>query len=578
MTSLGIIVKKENVKQVIEATNGREELVFCYDREYLDAPPEIISAFIEREISGLEPEIPFHSAIVLSRIRQTFDKSTMEDNCYRYIDFFEKLGSYSDSISDTIFTHQTLAKISVEEQKNQAMALNVALQNMISHIKLGTDATKIFLKAVKKEINIQANLLRYLDENVLILQNMNIHSPILDLLEPEFRSKVKLFDFIDTQLIESTKADTIELCKYLKFHSSKLKADIREIENFEKEIVQHVAENSHLLTLDDTLCDIKKVADTAHVCNKGIKPSLNKALEKLTSLKNEELNTGINRLSISTNSRRSPSVKKKFESLDHLADYQLDDPVPKLQKYDAIVRKNVAKLINSKRDSVTHFFKHMNVISDIQGCIAKLDRDSAANRSYLKDFKEKYGKNDLRSVRHAVLAYGALLIEIVRRKEYKQILIKNSNIIADILSDYRFKEEKRRDYFRHTIRNLLPFKLVGFDSTSPQSEITLNGINSQDRIQLDKKDVEEYISILDNAYCQQINSSLTRQPSFASPRTKKLSKSINVVESDDIMLLFSTMSQQLNDLKSDFLKTVESNCKLSFFFLNVISTLTLFFI
>lgn len=285
------------------------------------------------------------------------------------------------------------------------MALNVALQNMISHIKLGTDATNAFLKTVKKEINVQVNLLRYLDENVLILQNMNIHSPIQDLLEPEFRNKTKLFDFIDTQLVESTKADTIDLCKYLKFHSSKLKADISEIKNFEKEIVQHVAENSHLLALDDTLCDIKKVGDMAHVCNKGIKSSLDKAFEKLTLLKNEELNTGLNRLNISTNSRRIPSVKKKFEPFDHLADYQLDDPVPKLQKYDAIVRKNVVKLINSKRDSVTHFFKHMNVISDIQGCIAKLDRDSDANRVYLKDFKEKYGKNDLRSVRHAVLAY-----------------------------------------------------------------------------------------------------------------------------------------------------------------------------
>ena len=57
-------------------------------------------------------------------------------------------------------------------------------------------------------------------------------------------------------------------------------------------------------------------------------------------------------------------------------------------------------------------------------------------------------------------AWGAALIEIVRRKEYNRIFSTKAREMAEVLAKFRFMEEKRRENFRTEIQKYLPDGLI----------------------------------------------------------------------------------------------------------------------
>ncbi len=78
-------------------------------------------------------------------------------------------------------------------------------------------------------------------------------------------------------------------------------------------------------------------------------------------------------------------------------------------------------------------------------------------------------------------AWGAALIEIVRRKEYARIFMSKAREMAEILARFRLVEEKRRENFKTEIVQYLPPGLiVGLDDKPPLSDITIS--NTQDNL------------------------------------------------------------------------------------------------
>lgn len=491
------------------------------------------------------------------------------------------------------------------------MALSVALANLRTHIRSGSHAANFFIEVAKKEMNRQSILLKSLQNDIEILRHTTVHHSILQLLDPSSsrQSKVKLSDFVDLSQIDRTKAETIDLCNYLKRESNELYAITQDIEQFEHNLQEHIAENSNLQSLDATLSDIKILASRAKECREDMKKSFSKIYETISKLTDKPISTLFENLSLSPTQRRSSSstrqsvqqqtvspsaARKKFESFNHLALYQLEDPLLKLSKYEARIRASVDELIESKRESVSEFFKNMKIVSEIQSLIQDMEQQSKMASDRLYQFKKTYGKNDLEYVRQISFAYGALLIEIVRRKEYARVLTKNSNLLADVLAGYRLDEEKRREKFRREVIKLLPFQLLGFDKASPQSEITLHGMNNNnnselDKAVLDKNDVTEFISLLETVYFQSTphaaslarrassflsSSSSTsassspthRRTSSGSPSSKittgsRFTTGRNSSTDENLLAFLNTMFKQMTDMRLDFLKTIETSCK-----------------
>lgn len=131
--------------------------------------------------------------------------------------------------------------------------------------------------------------------------------------------------------------------------------------------------------------------------------------------------------------------------------------------------------------------------------------------------------------------------------------------------DYRTVEEKRREHFRRNISKFLPFSLTGIDKSSPQSEVTLNGVKDHNETSIEKGDFIEFISLLNTVYLQPTSGLPGKKPSFVSTSTISSSRRTiksSRIEENDILVSLDVMLTQLNDMRPDFLKNLETNCKL----------------
>lgn len=149
-----------------------------------------------------------------------------------------------------------------------------------------------------------------------------------------------------------------------------------------------------------------------------------------------------------------------------------------------------------------------------------------------------------------------------------------------MLADYRTEEEKRREHFRRIISKSLPFKLTGLEKPSPQIEITLNGANNHNETALDKQDITEFISLLNTVYFQPVHASLSKRPSFISPSSSssnRKSMKSSRTEDSNILVFLDAMFTQLNEMKSDFLMAIETNCKLNLLLSHLCPNATLVF-
>ncbi|KAI7890527.1 uncharacterized protein EV154DRAFT_421878 [Mucor mucedo] len=584
ITSYGNIVKTDNVQQVLQATGKDEYLVFCYNREWLSKKPAQMSDLLAKEFPKLQPEIvSFNGLGHLKQIGQQLNKKTVDENCEAYATLFKNLYSYSGSLMEGIQTHAKIASDTVEEQKMQTMALNVALENLNSHIGSGTRKVQAYLEVAKKELARQNGLLKSLNNDINILRHTSIHKAILDKLD-NGDERLKLLDFVDLDRIGSIHTESKQLYNNLKKKSHELAKVTRELANHQKDLLDHVGKSSNLQSLDATLSDVKSIAKTAQECSDDISKSIPKVEDTINKLTSDSVSIAFSNMSLNTrrNSASSSPVsfsmaKKKFDSLNHLAIYQFDDPIYKLVKYDTIMRQNVSNLIKSKYSSISEFFLNMSIVSGIQDCIVEMEHDTAEELDRLNLFKKKYGKNDLESVRQVAFAYGALLIELVRRREYKNIIVKNSNLLADLLSDYRSVEEKRREQFKRIVSKSLPFRFADLDKPSPQSEVNLNLVKDHNETTLEKGDITEFISLLNTVYVQPVSVSPSKKPSFATVTSPKRSIHSNRIEENPILVFLNAMFTQMNDLKSDFLKTLESNCKFLIFIIYCIVSLIAYY-
>jgi hypothetical protein len=93
-------------------------------------------------------------------------------------------------------------------------------------------------------------------------------------------------------------------------------------------------------------------------------------------------------------------------------------------------------------------------------------------------------------------AWGATLIEIVRRKEFLRVFLSNAKEMANILSQFRLQEEKKRDAYKAEIAQYLPEGLIsGLDDSSPYCEVAVS--NARDNLpQLKVEDLNGFLYLI----------------------------------------------------------------------------------
>ncbi|KAL0079139.1 hypothetical protein J3Q64DRAFT_1270177 [Phycomyces blakesleeanus] len=598
MTSFGTQVKEALVKDVLEATDKagspslnrsilvliqfyfmysqNEYIIFCYDRQYLGASPEDIEQLLESEMPQFEPIIPiFEASNALQTMLRSVQKPTLSQGCESYLALFAKFDAYSQALASATVKHTNMAKTIVEDQKSQRMALNVAVTNLESHNKLVYQGAQAFCSHAEKELRRQSGLLETTDVDISLLRAIQIHPFFIEGIETA-TPKSRLIDFVDEQRIQDARHNTRTVCDHLTQEIRELRALATDLKHYENDLQYQIAKDIDLQTLDSTLSDTHAMQNKSQFIRDKIKRDLGRIYSKIADLMGIPIETlSVQPLRLPPGPSTVPThAKKTFEAFKHLAEIHVTDYLPKLHDYEHTIREKVTDLVRIKRQAIQAFLTNINIVSQLQSEIAAVTPRLELAENELAEFKQNSRKNDLETARNVLFAYGALMIEAVRRNEYTTLLAEYANSMTSVLANYRNQEEDRREKFRREISTSLPFQIKSLSDSATQCEIPIIHLQNS-KPTVTQKDIIAFITQLGHGYAstskekkrktgtllsilQRTSGSVLFDSTGSGIQSTSRRTIQRDVQGERLIKLLNTMNKQLEGLKPELLKSIES--------------------
>ena len=162
-----------------------------------------------------------------------------------------------------------------------------------------------------------------------------------------------------------------------------------------------------------------------------------------------------------------------INALDHLFDIHKSEYLPEITDHDRVIRDALTHLSNC-RSNLTHILiSRLQTISNLQSSIATINPSLTTLTSTITSHGQAFAQ--LLHVHRMAPAWGAALVECLRRKEYVRVFLQKASEIADILSKFRAQEERRRNNFKGEISRYIPAGLIaGLDDKPPYCEISVS--------------------------------------------------------------------------------------------------------
>ncbi|KAG0036571.1 oligomeric, coiled-coil, peripheral membrane protein [Podila clonocystis] len=197
-------------------------------------------------------------------------------------------------------------------------------------------------------------------------------------------------------------------------------------------------------------------------------------LEQLEDAMAEILQTVEQQSQIRQKVERGPTL----EALGQLANVYKTDYTEAAQRADGMLRNKLGIFIAAKRSQTANLISQLMHISKLQSTIASIPPSLGNLDDSLR--KRDTDFSQLVYVQRIPTAYGALIVEIVRRREYSKLLLQKSQQLAEVMSRFRHLEQRRRDSFRSEVAKFVPVAVPGLEDVLPFSEI--NALNTKDRL------------------------------------------------------------------------------------------------
>ncbi|KAH8547527.1 hypothetical protein BGW37DRAFT_432432 [Umbelopsis sp. PMI_123] len=602
MTSFGTQVKQDMVEDVIKATGKEEYILIIYDRQYLDASHDEVLTLIEVEMPKLlQPpdNIDPLSALRNVRSQRSATKSNLSPHFELYRNLFEDFDGYSDDVMNIIKTHTILANTIVGEQKAQIMALNVALTNLEAHVRASNNKFKAFQTFANKEFAFQLAAIEGVTTDLELLRNTRIHESLRSALPKELKVTY-LSDLVDEASITETRTFISSSRDNLVAETQELTSLVEDIQHGEQTLRRKSLSDFDLQGLDTRLVEVREIYEKAEFLRDKIQRDFSRVHDKVQDIIPI---SGQQHAKYRPSSTKPPTealsffqsgppptlpshAKKTLEAFDHLGDIHVNEYLPKLADYERHVRNHLVELIKSKRMAMEGFLRQMNVISHLQSEIAGVSPRIESVDKELKALRQQAGKEGLQRPKAIILAYGALVIEIVRRREYANILLENANVIADLFGRFRMQEQSRRDHYRTEYARVIPFQLEAMDDTASYCEVSASNVRDRGP-SLTRDDVNELLMFFKDYLSSDIRSAMgsplgqisSRIQSYGNQqqthgntsygsRTSSPTMSRNPSQSrtfdsshEKVINSLMQMNDHLNTLRNEFLQAVERSCK-----------------
>ncbi|PWN23238.1 hypothetical protein BCV69DRAFT_112785 [Microstroma glucosiphilum] len=182
------------------------------------------------------------------------------------------------------------------------------------------------------------------------------------------------------------------------------------------------------------------------------------------------------------------------DKLDGSTINEIQQAVEELYLLDEVARESVRRLTADKNDMTARCLSLLGDISSLQSDYADLSAGLAAFDTELKSGRVD-GFRHLTRLNNMLWAYGATVIEIVRRREFTKYFLAKSQALAELMAKASSRERKRRNKYRTSIAGQLPWEVKGMDEAPPSLEISTSR-STETTPELDRQDLQGLLQLI----------------------------------------------------------------------------------
>ncbi|KAI1307675.1 oligomeric, coiled-coil, peripheral membrane protein [Mortierella claussenii] len=459
MTSEGLQLKPDMMFEAITSTDKDEYTIMVYNREVLttDISSSILTLTEQAKSEPLVPELnsgELQPIIIPSGLESP---SVNREWGSRFQRTFEAYVSNVMAHYKAIVAHAKVCDRIMEELRVQALAVQVALTNLDAHSRSVLETFEKFNAFATREFTKQARLLQSFPKDIEALRQIKVHPALL----PADSFERYISDFIPTDKLVLWAERCREIHEGLLQDGKDLSRSIKEVQEGTLAIRSNSGIN--LEQLEDAMADILHTLEQQNQIRERVVRDQSRVKERLAEI------------SRPAGFSASSSIP---EALVQLANVYVTDYMDSSRRADDMLRDKLGIFISAKRSQTANLITQLMHISKLQSTIASIPPSLGNLDDSLR--KRDADFSQLVYVQRIPIAYGALVVEIVRRREYSKLLLQKSQQLAEVMSRFRQMEQRRRDSFRSEVAKFVPVVVPGLDDVPPFCEI--NALNTRDRL------------------------------------------------------------------------------------------------
>ncbi|PWN47629.1 hypothetical protein IE53DRAFT_238653 [Violaceomyces palustris] len=512
MTSDGAQLKDEVIDQILEDHSNQHEF-FVFNRDFLFSDPDSLSAELAI-VPTLEPQV--HE---LELSHPPTPRS------------LEALVSWSSLLVSYITHHHARSSELLSHLTTIQRSTSVALLNLVSHadsVKRGEDALGDF---AGKELARMQGLLEGHERDLLILGMVSINPKLLtggsstgsagsDGKHKSSKERT-LGDYISRVKMEAV----ADAC-------TKVFNELRERIAFLAETMSQMSHDLGDLRSEIEGTSVQPSVDTLDESTQA----LSRARDILRFIEDHCL----------PDAQGWPVADKLDEPL-YTEIIQMTD---ELLLLDEVARESVRRLTADNNDMLARSLHLLQDISSLQSEFADLSSALVAVEADLTSNKVD-GFKHLARLKNMLWAYGATVVEVVRRREFARHFLSKSQSLAELMAKLSAAERKRRQEYRSDVVGQLPWEVKGMDEAAPSLEITTTRTGGEGVAEVDREDLDLLFKLLD-AVDQKLAEAEQSQ-GFKSPipevraALEQLSATLDSMENEFVLLVNRNLIGMMED-------------------------------
>ncbi|KAI0676409.1 hypothetical protein C8Q78DRAFT_997230 [Trametes maxima] len=338
---------------------------------------------------------------------------------------------------------------SVRYQRN---ALRISSGALDLHILATSEGFEALSAVAQRELDRQSKLLAGLNADLVVVGRVNVHKEFLSAsvrraMESAGRERT-LGDYVSTAKMNQVAASCISTHEDLRSRFDQVHEGMAKLSSGGEEV-------RHAVTNHSSIEEGEAIAQRAQ-----------EILDKVSDLSR-------------TPDRPSASPEKALHNLRDL---------------DAALRAEVQHIVDVKNAYTEQCVYTIQRISELNTELVTLP---SSMTSLQASFRAKTSFSHISRLHNMLYAYGATVIETVRRKEFARFFYQRAQSILEVMAKLSSNERKRRQAYRNEVQGELPFEVKGLDGPVPNIDFSPQG-SADSPYSLERSDIDAFLQVLDD--------------------------------------------------------------------------------